>query len=73
MDAALRAAAAVERLSAAYPEARTELEHGSVWQLLVATVLSAQCTDVRVNTVTPELISRWPGPMDLAAAPQEAV
>jgi endonuclease-3 len=60
-------------LQASYPEARTELNYGSSWELLVATVLSAQCTDVRVNQVTPGLFARWPRPSDLAAAPQEAV
>ncbi|MEJ2583400.1 MAG: endonuclease III, partial [Acidobacteriota bacterium] len=50
-----------------------ELDHGSPWELLVATVLSAQCTDVRVNQVTPELFTRWPGPQELATADQEGV
>lgn len=45
----------------------------NAWQLLVATVLAAQCTDARVNTVTPELFRRWPGPAELARTSQEAL
>lgn len=56
------------RLAHAYPEAECELDHDDAWQLLVATVLSAQCTDQRVNRVTPELFRRWPGPFELADA-----
>jgi endonuclease-3 len=56
------------RLAGAYPEAECELDHDDPWQLLVATVLSAQCTDQRVNRVTPELFRRWPGPSELADA-----
>ncbi len=55
-------------LAEIYPAAECELEHASPWQLLVATVLSAQCTDQRVNRVTPELFRRWPGPAELAEA-----
>ena len=68
-----RAATVVELLTGEYPDAATELDYGSPWQLLVATVLSAQCTDVRVNKVTPELFARWPHPEDLASASQEDV
>lgn len=57
----------LELLRRTYPEAICELEYRSPWQLLVATVLSAQSTDVRVNQVTPELFGRWPGPAELAA------
>lgn len=57
-----------ERLARAYPGARTELDHASAFELLVATVLSAQSTDVGVNAVTPELWDRWPDPRALAAA-----
>ena len=60
-----------EALSALYPDAHCELDHQGAWQLLVATVLSAQCTDRRVNMVTPRLFATWPGPAELAAAPQE--
>jgi endonuclease-3 len=49
------------------------LEFASPWQLLVATVLSAQCTDVRVNMVTPALFAKWPGTKELAGATQGEV
>jgi len=55
-------------LEKAYPEAHCALVHNNPWQLLVATILSAQCTDVRVNQVTPELFARFPDPVSLAAA-----
>lgn len=58
----------LERLEQAYPEASCALEHASPWQLLVATILSAQCTDVRVNLVTPALFARFPDPASLAGA-----
>ena len=61
------------RLAALHAEARTELDHRDAFELLVATVLSAQTTDVRVNQVTPELFSRWPDPAALAAADEGAV
>jgi len=54
-----------------WPDARCELDFTSPFELLVATVLSAQTTDVRVNQVTPGLFRRWPGPAELAAASQE--
>jgi endonuclease-3 len=57
-----------ELLTAVYPEAECELGYETPWQLLVATVLSAQCTDQRVNQVTPALFDRWPGPEELAGA-----
>ena len=60
-------------LAALYPDAHCELDYRDAWQLLVATILSAQCTDKRVNMVTPALFGRWPGPIQLAAAPQEDV
>jgi len=63
-----RAARVVELLALEYPDACCELDFRSPWELLVATVLSAQSTDVRVNTVTPELFARWPGPQQLAGA-----
>jgi endonuclease-3 len=60
------------RLSIEYPDAVCELDHRNPWELLVATILSAQTTDVRVNLVTPELFRRYPTPADLAAAdPQD--
>ena len=50
-----------------------ELDHRSPWELLAATILSAQCTDARVNQVTPALFERYPGPADLAGANQADV
>lgn len=55
------------------PEVNTELEFGSVFQLLVAVVLSAQCTDKRINMVTPALFRRYPTAKEMAAAEQEDV
>ena len=55
-------------LAELYPDAHCELDHTNPWQLLVATVLSAQSTDRRVNTVTPTLFARYPDPAALAAA-----
>ena len=60
-----------ERLAARYPEVTTALGHGSAWELLVATILSAQSTDEVVNKVTPELFRRYPTVVDLASAPRE--
>jgi endonuclease-3 len=56
-------------LADAYPDAWCALRHDGAWQLLVATILSAQCTDERVNLVTPTLFARYPTPAALAAAP----
>jgi endonuclease-3 len=56
------------QLEQAYPDATCALHHASSWQLLVATILSAQCTDLRVNLVTPALFARFPDPASLAAA-----
>lgn len=61
------------RLGEAYPDARTELDHRDAFELLVATVLSAQTTDVRVNSLTPELFSRWPDAAALAVADEAQV
>ncbi len=61
------------RLSAAIPQPRCELDHQDPWQLLIATILSAQSTDRTVNTVTPVLFQKWPTPEALAAAPREEV
>lgn len=66
-----RAMAVLARLKKRYPEPETMLDHRNPWELLVATVLAAQCTDARVNTITPELFRRWPDPASLARAPQE--
>ena len=59
------------RLAAEYPEARCELDHRNAYELLAATILSAQCTDARVNQVTPALFARYPTPEDLAVADPE--
>jgi endonuclease-3 len=66
-----RATAVVEELAQLYPDARCALDHANAYQLLVATILSAQCTDERVNMVTPALFARYPTPAELAAADPE--
>ena len=76
MNSALSAASAPElrapevnrRLAQEYPDARCALDHDSPLQLLIATVLSAQCTDERVNSVTPELFARYSEAADYASA-----
>lgn len=54
-----------------FPRAECALRHENAFQLLVATILSAQCTDERVNKVTPELFRKYPSPKDFVALPQE--
>jgi endonuclease III len=71
--AAERIAEILKRLDARYPTATCALTHHNAWELLVATILSAQCTDVRVNMVTPELFRKYPAPKDLAAVPPELI
>lgn len=61
------------RLKDEYPEAETTLDYETPYELLVATVLSAQCTDERVNSVTPELFETYPTPEAMAEAQQEDV
>jgi endonuclease-3 len=68
-----QAARVVARLKADYPEATCALENETPFQLLVATILSAQCTDVRVNMVTPELFRRWPTAAEMARAPTRSL
>jgi endonuclease III len=68
-----RAPEIFDRLTAAYPDARCALDFETPFQLLVATILSAQCTDKRVNMVTPKLFATYPTPAALAAAKQEDV
>lgn len=58
----------VEYFSKNQPEAETELHYNNPYQLLVAVILSAQCTDKRINQVTPALFERFPTPQDLAAS-----
>ncbi len=73
MERAARAAAVLQNLRTTYPDAHCELDHQGAFQLLVATILSAQCTDVRVNLVTPALFKKYPDAESLAAARQEDV
>jgi endonuclease-3 len=63
-----RAPDILSRLRELYPDARCALEHGNAYELLCATILSAQCTDARVNMVTPALFARYPTPFELARA-----
>ena len=63
-----RAVAAVERLEKLYPDAICSLEYNDAFQLLIATRLSAQCTDKRVNMVTPALFAELPDPQSMASA-----
>ncbi|WP_235269856.1 endonuclease III [Geoalkalibacter subterraneus] len=60
-------------LELAHQDAHCALHHESAWQLLVATILSAQCTDERVNQVTPALFDRFPGPLAMCQAPVQDV
>jgi endonuclease III len=68
-----RAGAIFHRLHQEYPDARCALDHGDAYQLLVATILSAQCTDARVNMVAPAFFARFPTPGDLARADRAEV
>lgn len=68
-----RALEILTRLQAEYPDAACALEHEDAYQLLVATILSAQCTDARVNMVTPALFAKYPDARRLARARQADV
>jgi endonuclease-3 len=68
-----RTARIIALLKQVYPDAHCELGYRTPFELLVATILSAQCTDVRVNMVTPAVFSRYPTPAALAKARQEDV
>ena len=69
---AARAGEIYDILLAEHPDAKCALDHATPFELAVATILSAQCTDARVNMVTPELFRRYPDPESLAAAlPEE--
>jgi endonuclease III len=68
-----RAPEIFRRFAAAYPNAKCALDFQTPFQLLIATILSAQCTDKRVNMVTPKLFATYPTPAALAAAKQEEV
>lgn len=70
---AARVRAILRGLAKMYPDAECALAHKSAWELVTATILSAQCTDVRVNMVTPELFRMWPTAEALAGAPLAAV
>lgn len=61
----------LQRLAEMYPNAKCALHHSNAWELLVATILSAQCTDVRVNMVTPILFKKYPTVQDFAALKPE--
>ncbi len=63
----------LKRLDHLYPNATCALHHNSAWELLVATILSAQCTDVRVNMVTPELFKKYPTVQDFASLKPEVL
>jgi endonuclease-3 len=69
----LRARRIARRLARAYPDARCALHYASPFQLLVATILSAQCTDAKVNEVTRVLFARHPTAADLASAPPREI
>jgi endonuclease III len=71
VDPAAIAPLVVNHLAADYPDVTCALENESAFELLIATILSAQCTDERVNMVTPELFRRWPTPEKMAQAPIE--
>src|SRR5437870_5487435 len=73
VECGARAARLGSALAKLYPEARISLDFTTPWQCLVATILSAQCTDERVNQVTPELFRRLPDIPAMAAAPEDQV
>lgn len=60
-------------LKKTYPDAECSLDYRDTWQLLVAVILSAQCTDKRVNQITPELFKKYPKIKDIAQAPREEI
>jgi endonuclease-3 len=68
-----RVAAILSGLDRMYPGATCALQHRNPWELLVATILSAQCTDKRVNLVTPGLFAKYPTPADFAAVRPEVL
>ena len=68
-----RITAILDALQKTYPNAVCELNHTSAWELTAATILSAQCTDARVNLVTPLLFHSYPSPRDMAQATPEAL
>ncbi len=71
--APVRIAAILDALQRTYPNAVCALNHTNAWELTVATILSAQCTDARVNIVTPALFHAYPTPRDMAQGTPEAL
>ncbi len=69
----MRADSVAALLAEDYPDAECALVHANAFELIAATILSAQCTDARVNMVTPDLFARWPDAHALAEAEQEDV
>ena len=69
-DLKQRTAEIIKRLRKAYPDAHCALVHTNAFELLIATILSAQCTDVRVNIVTADLFRKYRGPQDFLDVPQ---
>ncbi|MCO6453232.1 MAG: endonuclease III [Caldilineales bacterium] len=72
-SAAERLPEIIRRLRVAHPDARCALDHHNAYELLVATILSAQCTDERVNKVTPDLFASYPTPKDMADGQREDI
>ena len=70
-DKSARTLEIIKRLKKAYPDAHCALNHTTPFELLIATILSAQCTDERVNIVTADLFRKYRGPADFAATSQE--
>ena len=70
-ERAARVKSILKELDKVYPSAVCALQHSNAWELLVATILSAQCTDQRVNMVTPDLFRKYPTVRDFASANQE--
>lgn len=68
-----RYALTIEKLDGLFPDAQTELHYDNPFQLLVAVILSAQCTDKRVNMITPELFKRFPTSAEMAKASEEEI
>ncbi|MDO5037643.1 MAG: endonuclease III [Tissierellia bacterium] len=62
-----------EELNKIHPDAQVQLDHETPYQLLVATILSAQCTDVRVNIITKDLFKAYPGPQEMVQLSQEGL
>ncbi len=66
----MRTREVIKRLRKAYPDAHCALDHSNAFELLIATILSAQCTDARVNIVTADLFRKYRGPADYLKVPQ---